>query len=523
MSADDSTDTPGAAAAAQPASLKIFLNYRREDAQAEARLLYEHLAPRFGVENVFFDRVSLAPSVNWLKELEARDTASGVFIALIGARWIPSIADRTSAAVSQPVVDMVKREIELALSRGSGVRILPVLLDDAAMPSAGDLPRTIRGLADLQAVPLRQDSFDQDVARLVATIEQLPTLPVPEEPDWISRFAGIPAPAPTPERSVADLPDPRHYQQVLQNLIEDDELVVMLGSGVNTSYTEAGAEAGAPRLPDARELAAQLTRRFRLTDQLDDLAAVAQRIYVTTGKPGLYKTLRQLLPDDVPPSPVHRFLASLPDAIAKTGWPKRCQLIITTNYDTALEHAFDEVGEPYDLAVYMASGPHKGRFVHFPYEGAPQPVEVANDYGRFPIDDVGGLTRSVILKIHGAVDGRLGDYEWRQNYVITEDEYIDYLSRSPIESLIPVQILEKLTTSHWLFLGYAMRDWHLRVFLSRIWKGEQLGARSWAVERDPDEFEEEFWRKADVELLTCGMVDYLAGLARSLSAYEDER
>jgi len=50
----------------------------------------------------------------------------------------------------------------------------------------------------------------------------------------------------------------------------------------------------------------------------------------------------------------------------------------------------------------------------------------------------------VIVKIHGAVDGNVADYRWRENYVITEDDYIDYLSERPIESLVPVQILDKL-------------------------------------------------------------------------------
>ena len=51
---------------------------------------------------------------------------------------------------------------------------------------------------------------------------------------------------------------------------------------------------------------------------------------------------------------------------------------MTTNYDDALERAFDEAEEPYDLAVYMASGDDKGKFVHVPYDGEPQVVEVPN-------------------------------------------------------------------------------------------------------------------------------------------------
>ena len=74
----------------------------------------------------------------------------------------------------------------------------------------------------------------------------------------------------------------------------------------------------------------------------------------------------------------------------------------------------------------------------------------------------------MIVKIHGAVDGNVADYRWRENYVITEDDYINYLSERPIESLVPVQILDKLRDSHCLFPGYTVRDWNLRGFQKRI-------------------------------------------------------
>jgi hypothetical protein len=118
----------------------------------------------------------------------------------------------------------------------------------------------------------------------------------------------------------------------------------------------------------------------------------------------------------------------------------------------------------------------------------------------------------LIVKIHGAVDRSSGDYRWKENYVITEDHYIDYLSRSPIESLVPVQILDKLRDSHVLFLGYTVREWNLRVFLQRIWRGEPLGARSWAIEPEPDALEKEFWAHSNVDLYAAGLPEYVRRL-----------
>jgi hypothetical protein len=203
------------------------------------------------------------------------------------------------------------------------------------------------------------------------------------------------------------------------------------------------------------------------------------------------------------------------------GLEKRYQLIVSTSFDMALEKAFDDEEEPYDLAMYMASGLDKGKFVHFPFGGSPQAISAPNAYGKFPIGDYGELERTVLVKIHGAVDGSVGDYRFKENYVITEDHYIDYLSRSPVESLVPVQILDKLRDSHCLFLGYTLRDWNLRVFLKRIWRGEPLGARSWSVEPDPDMLEKDLWSQSCVDLYTADLADYVTQLRDRLSMRAD--
>jgi hypothetical protein len=295
--------------------------------------------------------------------------------------------------------------------------------------------------------------------------------------------------------------------------------VILLGSRANTEADHGGSSRNRP--PDAHELAAELARRFRLTSSADDLALVAQQVCVTSGRPDLYRTLRQLLPEEPEPGALHRFLARLPGQIERLTSAKRCPLIVTTNFDSALERAFDDEREPYDLAVYMATGDDEGKFVHFPLEGSANVILTPNDYDKFPIDEFGELTRTVIVKIHGAADGSLGDYRWRQNYLITEDQHIEYLSRSPVQSLIPVQILDKLMGSHWLFLGYPMADWALRVFVNRVWRGKQLDSRSWAVEEAPGPLEDDYWSHVGVEMVPCALADYLSGLDEHLSSHRD--
>jgi hypothetical protein len=249
----------------------------------------------------------------------------------------------------------------------------------------------------------------------------------------------------------------------------------------------------------------------------DDLARISQQISVASGQGDLYRELRRALSSRGDPSSVHRFLARFPSALPRAGLREQHQLIVTTNYDDALERAFDEAEEPYDLAIYLATGPDKGKFVHVPHDGAPEVIEVANRYRGFPMDEYGEVNRTVIVKIHGAVDGARGAYEWRNNYVITEDDYIEYLTDSPIESIVPQQLLGKLNYSHFLFLGYTMSDWNLRVFLRRIF-GQRLPNNSWAIERNAGKLDGQFWIRMGVEPFDASLHEYVAELERRLAA-----
>jgi hypothetical protein len=301
---------------------------------------------------------------------------------------------------------------------------------------------------------------------------------------------------------------------------EGAPLVVLLGSRVNASDRVGSWHPGTGRLPNADELAIRLASRLRLQPhEPDDLASVAQQVSASRGRSPLYRTLKEMLQGDPSPGAVHRFFARLPGTLAQLGCPGRHQLIVTTNYDTALERAFREEREPYDLVLYMASGEDQGKFVHFPFDRDPEVIGTPNEYYRLPINDESELTRTVILKIHGAVDGRDGEYVWTDNYVITEDQYIAYMSRSKVDGLIPVQVLQMLREGHWLFLGYTVRDWNLRVFLNRIWNGATMEATSWAVQADPEDLEKDLWKQAGVELYASSLVDYLAGLSEHLVTY----
>ena len=518
------TDEQGKPAGAGDGYLKVFINYRREDTAADARLVYGRLTAQFGVGNVFLDVVDLEPGTSWLKAIRSRGQSSGVFVVLIGPRWLSSMTERADAQLAEPSPDILRLELELALSRGSGVQVVPVLVGGASMPSADRLPRSIRRLSEIHAVELRHTRFDEDITYLIGTLEAIAHRPATEQRPVAplsppSVTTAVPTPSTIPGYTVPvaaagplpdakfPSPDERHFETVARYMFDEGTVVPVLGARVYGS------------LPDANEIAADLARRFELQPDAVELPRVAQHVYVSSGRPDLLRMLRRILAPDLQPSVVHRFLARFPQRLEALGLSPRYQMIVTTNYDSTLERAFEDENEPYDLAVYIGAGDDRGKFVHFPFDRQPELIDVPNTYNRFPIDDFGELERSVIVKIHGGVAGGPDGNRWKDTWVVTEDHYIDFLSGGPVESLVPVQILAKLTESHCLFLGYSMRDWNLRVFLKRTWRGEPLGSRSWAIEHSPDVLEKDFWTNAQVECFAAPLDAYVEQLTTYVLAH----
>ena len=264
-------------------------------------------------------------------------------------------------------------------------------------------------------------------------------------------------------------------------------------------------------LDGAGDLAEHLARAFEVPDDRPiDLARISQYVATMQGPGPLYDELHTRFEAAVEPSPLHRFLARLPALLRERGAPH--QLIVTTNYDLALERAFEEAAEELDIVSYVAAGAHRGRFWHRPPGEPPRPIDVPNTYAmELSLD-----RRTILLKLHGAVDP-LPEREW-ESFVITEDDYIDYLGRSELTAVVPVALAARLRRSHFLFLGYEMADWNLRLILNRIWGERPVAYRSWAVQRSPSPLARAFWRRFDVAALDVDPRSYVELLERRLEA-----
>jgi hypothetical protein len=326
-----------------------------------------------------------------------------------------------------------------------------------------------------------------------------------------------------------------HFRAVLDAVLEG-RLTPFLGAGVNLVGRSEGEvfSPGGGRLPSGSELARYLADGSGFEQETGlDLARVTQWIEVMDGSGPLYKKLHAVFDGNFPITGMHDLLAELPAILRERGWLPRpgfpgYPLIVTTNYDDVLERAFEARGEPYDLVWYAARGVLRGRFLHRAPDGETRRIVVPNEY-----DDVRLTERCAILKIHGAVsrskpltDGEPGvgglvtddDTIDEDSYVITEDDYITFLAHADISGLVPVTLAGRLRRSNFLFLGYGLRDWNLRVILHRIWTEQvETGTySSWAIQVSPQELDQKFWQKRNVDVIDIRLEAYLEELRKRL-------
>jgi len=335
---------------------------------------------------------------------------------------------------------------------------------------------------------------------------------------------GIPV-APAGPRFVRSAESAAHDEDLADHLADvagailDGDVVPVLGAGVNVCDRDEGQEwEYGHTLPNGRELADLLARKF-VSDVTDrDLVRVSQAAVLRRGTDPVFKQLRRVFAGDYEPTSVHRFLAGLPALRRRRGLDPSPQLILTTNYDTMLERAFTEAGEPFEVLYYLGEEGHDarrhGKFMHVDVHGTSRIVDAPNRYVDATIAD-----STMIVKIHGSAREHPAEDSW----VITEDHCIDYLTRTTLSELVPVKLLEKLLDCNFLFMGYAMKDWNVRVMLHRIFKQRRHGHEgwaSWAVQLDPDPLDLALWKKNNVTIHRTDLRNYIAQLQGSLESVE---
>ena len=146
---------------------RIFISYRRDDSAGWTGRLADQLKARFGAESIFIDIDTIEPGADFTDALRKAVGSCDVLLAVIGPRWV-TVTDQTGTSRLHNPSDWIRVEIATALARK--IRVIPVLVGGATMPSAEFLPDDLDGFAQRQAHELSDKRWAYDVDQLMKVL-----------------------------------------------------------------------------------------------------------------------------------------------------------------------------------------------------------------------------------------------------------------------------------------------------------------------------------------------------------------
>jgi hypothetical protein len=302
--------------------------------------------------------------------------------------------------------------------------------------------------------------------------------------------------------------------RVMRELFLDGRVIPFLGAGVSLSARPQDSKSMAekkPFLPSNRDLKEVLAREcsFPASEfEASDIAEVASFYVYRWSRQDLDVLLERTLGrTDFTPSDTHRFVAETARSIPL--------VILTTNYDTLMEQALDEIGVHYDTLAYVPT--KLGEFSFIPYGNSEHQLMSAKR--PIPYDRKKGKT--LLFRMHGPsmTNGRRTG-----SYVLTEEDQIEWLLRMGSGSGFPDYVGFELVENHLLSLGHSARDWSQRALHRNLNRASQKKredvARSWAVALNPAPLSVITWQRYGVDVYNVELNEWAARMraAGSLTA-----
>ena len=143
---------------------EILISYNRDETDGFVHLLYERLNKRFP------SRVALGTTTNQfgIRSVDAAVGACDILLAIVGSKGFS-----TAAANSQSSGDSADLMcVEIASALRLGVPVIPVLLQDAHMPVAEELPDDVSDLAQTEGIRLNDDDMVGGIEGLIKSLEK---------------------------------------------------------------------------------------------------------------------------------------------------------------------------------------------------------------------------------------------------------------------------------------------------------------------------------------------------------------
>jgi hypothetical protein len=158
---------------------KIFINYRRAEAEYAAGALGRDLRRHFGDDRIFRDKEDIAGGASWKRRVLDEINRESALLILIGRDWA-KVTDAQGKRRLENPDDPLRMEIADGLSDGAA--ILPILLENAEMPADTELPEDLRSITEHNALKLRDSDWQYDLTNICRTLERAGFQPIASSP-----------------------------------------------------------------------------------------------------------------------------------------------------------------------------------------------------------------------------------------------------------------------------------------------------------------------------------------------------
>ncbi len=186
--------------------MKIFISYRRADSKYVVDRIRDRLIATYDDDAVFRDIESIPLGQNFSNVLDEATATCNVMLVVIGPQWAGITDAQGNKRLFDPA-DFTRIEVETGLAH-TEILVIPVLVMNATMPGANDIPESMRDLLFRNAISVRNDpDFTADMQRLIQGIDRFAgtaqlalqyfepeTIHIPAGPFLMGGISGTPVP-----------------------------------------------------------------------------------------------------------------------------------------------------------------------------------------------------------------------------------------------------------------------------------------------------------------------------------------
>jgi hypothetical protein len=290
-----------------------------------------------------------------------------------------------------------------------------------------------------------------------------------------------------------------------------DELATTLASaaqypGTDDEYEAAlseilaslqGIAVGVTREQAEAALKPALSKHFGRPPDLAFVASWAE--HVQGNRRAIDRKLRKSFAVESHPGSLHTMLGAIPGT----------KFYVTTNYDDLLEKALAS-RQPH----LMVDRGENGLWVNKANEKPRRVAATGNDlYELLNDPHTQQPSHPIVFKMHGSVDK---DNEQNDSYLITEEDYVDFLGRAG-GSYVPPYVNGLMKDKNFLLLGYSLADWNVRVILRKLLKqATRDSVRFWAIVNGHSDIQQELWQAHKLNIYPMDLLTFADELAKHL-------